>query len=520
MYEQVTPWNPSAVAHVRVEGRIDPAEAARRATPRDDIIREREVAPGRFEADVGPFRQYERRFEVLADGTVRDQTTFVLDIGIWGVLFTPPMRGMLARRPAEASNPWWAPPDRLDARAARVLTILTILSLALGYLGTLLTQTITFAVDEFGASNSAQGDTLAAVRIGILLAVVITSAADRRGRRKALLFSALGSCVLTIACVFAPNLLVLGGLQTLSRGCASAMGILIAVTAAEEMPAGSRAYAVSLLAMCTGLGAGLALVLLPLADLGDAAWRILYAVPLLFIPAIIRVGRALPESRRFRARHDEDASLAGHGRRFWLLAASAFLASIFIAPASQFLNDFLRDEQGYSAGQISAFSLITNLPGGAGIIIAGRLADVRGRRIVGAVGMFGGVGFTLLMYLGSGASIWVWSILGAFIGAATVPALGVYGPELFPTAVRGKANAVISIVGVVGSATGLIFAGRLSERFDAFGPALALLAIGPAVLTVLILTAYPETARKELETINPEDQADPTEPSPSSTIES
>jgi len=134
--------------------------------------------------------------------------------------------------------------------------------------------------------------------------------------------------------------------------------------------------------------------------------------------------------------------------------------------------------------------------------------------------MFGGVGFTLLMYLGSGASIWVWSILGAFIGAATVPALGVYGPELFPTAVRGKANAVISIVGVVGSATGLIFAGRLSERFDAFGPALALLAIGPAVLTVLILTAYPETARKELETINPEDQADPTEPSPSSTIES
>jgi hypothetical protein len=147
LYEEVAPWNPSAVAHVRVEGPIEVAEARRRATPRDDIIREREVAPGHFEADVGPFRHYESHFEVFADGTVRDETTFVLDIGIWGVLFTPPMRSMLARRPAEASNPWWAPPDRLDARAARVLTVLTTLSLAVGYLGTLLTQTITFAVD-------------------------------------------------------------------------------------------------------------------------------------------------------------------------------------------------------------------------------------------------------------------------------------------------------------------------------------------------------------------------------------
>lgn len=499
-----------AVAHVLVDGLIDEAEATRRSTPRDDAaVREHEIDPGHFRSAEGPFRHYERRCTVDPDGTVHDETTFVLDVGVWRFLFNPPMRRLLARRPAHAANPWWAPPDRLDARAARILAILTTFSLVVGYLGTLLTQTITFVVDEFGASNSAQGDTLAAVRIGILLAVAITTFADRRGRRRALLASATSACILTVAGVVAPNLAVLGGLQTLSRGCASAMGILIAVTAAEEMPSGSRAYAVSLLAMCTGLGAGLALVLLPVADVGISAWRILFAVPLLFIPAIVRAGRALPESRRFRAAHDVKAGLAGHGRRFWLLAGSAFLGSIFIAPASQFLNDFLRDEQGFSAGQISAFSIFTNLPGGLGIVIAGRLADVRGRRIVGAVGMFGGVGFTLLVYLGSGASIWVWSLLGAFIGAATVPALGVYGPELFPTAVRGRANSVISIVGVIGSATGLIVAGRLSERFDAFGPALAWLAIGPAILTVLILTAYPETARQELEALNPEDRDHP-----------
>ena len=37
-----------------------------------------------------------------------------------------------------------------------------------GYLGTILTQTITYARDDFGASAAAAGNTLAAVRFGVL----------------------------------------------------------------------------------------------------------------------------------------------------------------------------------------------------------------------------------------------------------------------------------------------------------------------------------------------------------------
>ena len=51
-------------------------------------------------------------------------------------------------------------------------------------------------------------------------------------------------------------------------------------------------------------------------------------------------------------------------------------------------------------------------------------------------------------------------------------------------------------------------AGSLSDHCGTFGPAMALLAIGPAILAVLIITAYPETAHLELEEINPEDQVD------------
>jgi hypothetical protein len=45
----------------------------------------------------------------------------------------------------------------------------------------------------------------------------------------------------------------------------------------------------------------------------------------------------------------------------------------------------------------------------------------------------------------------------------------------------------------------------LSDRWDGLGPALGALAVGPLVVGALILLAYPETAKQELEELNPED---------------
>ena len=176
-----------------------------------------------------------------------------------------------------------------------------------------------------------------------------------------------------------------------------------------------------------------------------------------------------------------------------------------MAPASQFLNDFLRDDLGYSAARISAFTLITNTPGFIGIVVGGRLADLRGRRIVGAVAMAGGVGLTVAMYLSQGWSLWVLSIAASIVGAAAVPALGVYGPELFATTARGRANGLIAVLGVTGSALGLLIVGSLSDRLGGIDKAIPYVAIGPAILAVLILVAYPETAHRALEELNPED---------------
>jgi MFS family permease len=109
--------------------------------------------------------------------------------------------------------------------------------------------------------------------------------------------------------------------------------------------------------------------------------------------------------------------------------------------------------------------------------------------------------------------MWAWQLAGMIVGAATIPALGVYGPELFGTRSRGKGNGIITIAGVIGSTVGLLVASHLADSIG-LGKSLAIFAVGPMLVAVLVLVAYPETAHLELEAINPEDAAPADERAP------
>jgi hypothetical protein len=62
------------------------------------------------------------------------------------------------------------------------------------------------------------------------------------------------------------------------------------------------------------------------------------------------------------------------------------------------------------------------------------------------------------------------------------------------------------VTSLAGSAVGLAAAGALADHYGRIGPALALLGIGPLLLALLVVFAFPETARRELEELNPEDR--------------
>ena len=141
----------------------DDDELAALRQPRTDIVAESLDGPDRWSLDEGPFREYRRELtaEARADGRhdVEETTTYQLAIPVWGWLFAWPIRRAMTRR-QETFSYWWAPPDRLSAHATTVLGLLCAVQIVDGYLGTVLTQTLSFAADEFDRGNTAQWEKL------------------------------------------------------------------------------------------------------------------------------------------------------------------------------------------------------------------------------------------------------------------------------------------------------------------------------------------------------------------------
>ena len=445
------------------------------------------------------------------DGThdVTEETHYQLAIPVWGWLFWWPIRQAIRHR-QDTFSYWWAPPERIPASATTVLGLLCAIQIVDGYLGTVLTQTLSFATDEFGYGTGTQGLVFGFVRFGVLVTLITAGIADRRGRRPLLLFTGLSSCVMTVIGGLAPNLVVLGGSQLLARGMSTTLGILIAIMAVEEMPAQARAWAASVLTMSAGLGAGIAVWALPLADLSLRGWRSIYLLSVFGILVIVWAGRQLPETTRFRQHADEPTPRSSTVRerrheRLILLGLSLGLLALFTAPASGFQNEFLRDERGFSGTDIAVYTLVTSTPIGIGVLVGGHLAETWGRRRTALVGLLVGTVGTVISFLTTGPLLWISRLLANVIGAVAVPALAVYGPELFGTHDRSRANAVIVTAGVVGSAIGLLVTGLLSERWGGVGQPVAVLAIGPLLVAVLVHTWFPETAGRELEELTPED---------------
>ena len=156
---------------------------------------------------------------------------------------------------------------------------------------------------------------------------------------------AIAAPLVTAAGALAPTFPVLVATQAIGRPLGLALDFLVAVVAAEEMPRNSRAYAVSVLAMASGLGAGVAVMALPLADISAGSWRLVYLVALVWLVVAVDIARRLPETKRFERPHVVAPRL--DRRRFAVLAGVALLTNLFVAPASLFQNGYLKDVRGF-----------------------------------------------------------------------------------------------------------------------------------------------------------------------------
>lgn len=519
--------------HSRVdEWRGTASSIAPRLSARDDLLVAEEPAPGAaapdpsspegsatFVAAHGPFSHYERHLEWRAaqsgDVVLTQRIDWRLAIPYWSWLYHHNVRRTLRDGVAPGARPWWLFPDRLSVRQARAAAVMALFSVVAGLLYGQLTQVLTFASADIGDGSSGQQAAIfAIVRVGAVLTAIMMFQADRFGRRRIALWSFGIAIALSFLTALVPGLAALTVLQAISRNLAIAGLLAVDTICVEELPAGSRAMAAGLGAMAYGLGAGVIVVSLPLADLGPAGWRAVFALSVLTVPLLISGSRTLRESGRFQLLSGgTDADGAGssgrpreatriRGGRFLLLAALFLLINLFIAPVSQLQNDYLRADRGFDGLTITIFTVLTGTPAAIGVVIGGRIADTRGRRWALVPGLVALGLFTAVFFATSGASMWLSALTAAVLGALTVAPLGVLAPELFPTSRRGGARGALNVLAVCGSVLGLLVAGTLVD-LHGYGPTFVLLALGPIVAAGLAF-AVPETRNRELEDINRE----------------
>jgi len=304
----------------------------------------------------------------------------------------------------------------------------------------------------------------------------------------------------TAAGALAPNFPLLVATQSIGRPLGLALDFLIAVIAAEEMPRGSRAYAIGIMAMASGLGAGVAVMALPLTDLGPSGWRWVFAITLVWLVIAVDIARRLPESQRFSAPHAKHVRL--HRRRFATLAAILVGVNLLVAPASFFQNRYLSDVREFSGTSISLFSLATATPAAIGLILGGRAADRRGRRHLIAVSLPCAAVLIVASFSVGGVPMWAAAFGGGLLGGVAYPALAVYRAELFPTGNRSRAAGLLTVAALLGGIGGLLGAGALLDQGWDYRSVMGVLMVGQFIAVVLVLGALPETAQKELEDIS------------------
>jgi predicted MFS family arabinose efflux permease len=404
------------------------------------------------------------------------------------------------------------PPVPFPRHAVALLGTVAAIAALANFGGALFGQTADSVTNSFGQSTKALGVSLAVSRGGVLISLVASALADRQGRRRLLLICFAGVCVTNAISAVAPGFIIFTGAQAMTRAFANGAFVVAAIAAVEEAPEGARAYALSMLALAYGAGFAIAVVLLPISDIGEQSWRIAFAISALSILLLPRLARGLKETGRYvdlarrsvhRGRLREVFDRA-YGYRFLLLALAAFLTNFFSAPSAQLTNRFLTDEHGFSNTLIAAFRAVTaGLPGLLGIIIAGKLAESRGRRPVAIVGLAVATVCQMTFFLGDGAVIWFAATFAIVAASGAAIVLAAFDTELFPTEVRGTSNALLLVCAVGGSAAGLLLATNLEDVVGGLGPAIALCGLAPLLAAAFVMPWLPEPADRELDDVSP-----------------
>ncbi|HLX05492.1 MAG TPA: MFS transporter [Candidatus Binatus sp.] len=358
------------------------------------------------------------------------------------------------------------------------------------------------------------GPMLSVIRLGYLLSLLMTPFADVFGRRRLLLYTVVGYTIFTGLIAIAPGERTFVAFEIIARAFAGAEAAIAMVIVAEEVDAAYRGWAIGLLASVSSIGYGLAAIVFAFINVIPYGWRGMYAIALIPLVVIIPLRRVLPESARFEKEKLEGLKpvkiwepvarlYTAYPRRLVMMLSISFLSNMGGNASGFLFPKFLQDAHHWSPGNVSSLFFFGGAVGIVGSIIAGRMSDRFGRRVMGTAFLFLAPLFTIWMYTAAGWSIVPAWILGTFFDFAGSMILSAYSAELFPTSYRSTAGSALAIAGTTGGALGLFFEGVLYNLTGSLPRAVCYLTVF-WMIAPAILWFFPETSGRELEEISPE----------------
>ncbi|MEO8603840.1 MAG: MFS transporter [bacterium] len=425
-------------------------------------------------------------------------------------------------------NPWWIPPflGGVPNVEPRLISLLGVVALALffeQYDNSMLTAALKHIADDLNLPERSLGTFLALIRLGALPAIFIVPFADRLGRRRVFLAAVLLYSLGTLATAFARTPTEFVAAQTVSRTFMLTASALAFVIITEEYPALHRGWAIGMLGALASCGNGLGAGLYAAIDSLPYGWRTLYAIgiaPLLLLPLL----RArIQETQRFTAHQALDVTARGAGGGGfggWLqpilhlardypgralgIAVVGGLLSVGECAVFQFTGYYTQTVHGWSPGQFSLMFIGGGAVGIIGNVVAGRLGDRVGRRIIGFVFLALFPLFAWIFYHGPGWSLPIAWTLFVFCNTAGSVIVRAFSTELFPTSYRGTSAAWLSLIQTLGWAAGLALVSLGTD----IARTTSLIALVVLVAAFALLT-LPETNQQELEAISHDEDAPP-----------
>lgn len=363
-------------------------------------------------------------------------------------------------------------------------------------------------------AESHLGAMLSVIRLGYLMSLLLTPFADVFGRRRLLLYTVMGYTVFTGLSAIAPGERTFVAFQIIARAFAGAEAAVAMVIVAEEVDAAHRGWAIGLLGGVSLVGYGLAALVFAMVNVIPFGWRGLYAIALAPLVLIIPLRRVLPESARFEKEQIEGLQplkvweplvrlYTAYPRRLMMMLSVAFLGSMGGTAAGFLFPKFLQEAHQWSPANVSELFFLGGALGIMGSIVAGRLSDRYGRRVMGATFSFLAALTTIWMYSAPGVSIVPAWILQVFFDVAASTILNAYSAELFPTSYRSTAGSALAVAGTTGGAIGLFLEGVLYNSTGSHSKAVCYLTVF-WMLAPAIMWFFPETSGRELEEISPE----------------